>query len=98
MMGRFSFGIYNNWALTLLWELAVDKVALGDLTATENSWCSKTCLRSNGHSQQTAPKGVEMTLEELEGLLADRVLISKRAVQRQRLRVQIWLIGALGSM
>src|SRR5712671_104897 len=28
--------IYNNWVLTFFWELPLDKVALGDLTATEN--------------------------------------------------------------
>ena len=28
--------IYNNWVLTFFWELPLDKVALGDLLATEN--------------------------------------------------------------
>jgi hypothetical protein len=28
--------IYNNWVLTFFWELPLDKVALGDLIATEN--------------------------------------------------------------
>jgi len=28
--------IHNNWVLTFLWELQLDKVALGDLLATEN--------------------------------------------------------------
>ena len=28
--------IFNNWVLTFFWELALDKVALGDLIATEN--------------------------------------------------------------
>jgi hypothetical protein len=28
--------IYNNWVLTFFWELELDKVALGDLLATEN--------------------------------------------------------------
>jgi hypothetical protein len=28
--------IYNNWVLTFFWELPLDKVALGDLMATEN--------------------------------------------------------------
>jgi hypothetical protein len=28
--------ISNNWVLTFFWELALDKVALGDLLATEN--------------------------------------------------------------
>jgi hypothetical protein len=27
---------YNNWVLTFFWELPLDKVALGDLIATEN--------------------------------------------------------------
>jgi hypothetical protein len=28
--------IHNNWVLTFFWELPLDKVALGDLLATEN--------------------------------------------------------------
>jgi hypothetical protein len=28
--------IYNNWVLTFFWELPLDKVALGDLIASEN--------------------------------------------------------------
>ena len=28
--------LYNNWVLTFFWELALDKVALGDLIANEN--------------------------------------------------------------
>src|SRR5215469_891770 len=28
--------MYNNWVLTFFWELPLDKVALGDLIATEN--------------------------------------------------------------
>ncbi len=28
--------LYNNWVLTFFWELPLDKVALGDLIATEN--------------------------------------------------------------
>ena len=28
--------IHNNWVLTFFWELPLDKVALGDLIATEN--------------------------------------------------------------
>jgi hypothetical protein len=28
--------IYGNWVLTFFWELPLDKVALGDLIATEN--------------------------------------------------------------
>ena len=28
--------IDNNWVLTFFWELPLDKVALGDLLATEN--------------------------------------------------------------
>ena len=39
--------IYNNWILTFFWELPLDKVALGDLIATENPWSSRTCPRSN---------------------------------------------------
>jgi phenylpyruvate tautomerase PptA (4-oxalocrotonate tautomerase family) len=28
--------IYNNWVLTFFWELPLDKVALGDILASEN--------------------------------------------------------------
>jgi hypothetical protein len=28
--------IYGNWVLTFFWDLPLDKVALGDLIATEN--------------------------------------------------------------
>jgi hypothetical protein len=56
--------IYNNWVLTFFWELPLDKVALGDLIATENPLVLGSLPRSNGTEPavmllEDAPFGAE---------------------------------------
>jgi hypothetical protein len=50
--------MYNNWVLTFFWELPLDKVALGDLIATENPLVLETLPRSNHAAPRaTLPEG-----------------------------------------